>query len=180
MNLAEMFIAFVVDIFVPARRLILILCYIAGLGLLVLSFLRMLKHSNSLYHQAPSALGTMMTFLTGFVLMRLPSWLDAFALTIFGTGASRGTSILSYTTTADSRFDALNHVLNNAIFEILSLIGLIAFIRGIFVLRACSDGRPSATAGSAFMHMLGGVALWHISAIVDAVQTTLGIRILGI
>ena len=70
-------------------------------------------------------------------------------------------------------------VLISAIFEIVSIIGLVAFVRGIFVLRVCSDGKPSASAGSAAMHMLGGVALWHIAAIIDALQTTLGIRILG-
>lgn len=30
------------------------------------------------------------------------------------------------------------------------------------------------------MHMLGGVAAWHIVAIIDALQTTLGIRVLDI
>ncbi|MDE0342657.1 MAG: hypothetical protein OXK82_05710 [Deltaproteobacteria bacterium] len=66
-------------------------------------------------------------------------------------------------------------VVIRAIFDVVSLIGLFAFVRGIFVLRAASDGKPSATAGSAAMQMLGGAACWHIVTIIDALQTTLGI-----
>ena len=176
MNLAEMLIAFVADIREPALTFIHVICWAVGLWLILWSALRMLRHSDGFDKGAPPALGTMATLVAGVVRLQLPSWLDAATLTIFGTGDLHRTASLSYATADDSPFDGLV----GSILDIVSVIGLIAFIRGIFVLRACSDGRPNATAGSAAMHMIGGVAAWHIVAIIDALQTTLGIRVLDI
>lgn len=177
MNLAEMLIAFVADIRGPAIALILAVCWITGLWLILLTALRMLKHSDSFGKGAPpAALGTLATFLAGVVLLRLPAWLNATTTSIFGAVPGHRSASIGYATSPDSPFDGLLA----AVFAIVSLVGLIAFIRGIFVLRACSDGKPSASAGSAAMHMLGGVAAWHIVAIIDALQTTLGIRVLDI
>ena len=177
MNLAEMLIAFVADIRGPAIALILAVCWITGLWLILLTVLRMLKHSDSFGKGAPpSALGTLVTLMAGIVLVQLPSWFDAATLTLFGTGELHSTAALGYTTARPGPFDGLLA----AVFDIVALVGLLAFVRGIFVLRACSDGKPSASAGSAAMHMIGGVAAWHIVAIIDALQTTLGIRVLDI
>ncbi len=177
MNLAEMLIAFVADVLDPAIALILAVCWVAGLWLIILTALRMLKHSDSFGKGAPpAALGTLATFLAGVVLLQLPSWFGATVTTIFGTSDLHRTASLGYATSQDSPFDGLLA----AVFAIVSSVGLIAFVRGVFVLRACSDGKPSATAGSAAMHMLGGAAAWHIVAVIDALQTTLGIRVLDI
>ncbi len=115
------------------------------------------------------------TFLAGVVLLQVPAWMNAVAISFFGTAETPARAILGYGT-PDASFDQLLA----AVFTIVSLTGLIAFIRGIFVLRACSDGKPSATAGSAAMHLIGGTAAWHIVAVIDAVQTTLGIQVLAI
>ena len=60
------------------------------------------------------------------------------------------------------------------------LVGLFAFIRGAFTLRAAADGKPSASGPKAFAHMAGGIAAWHIVAVIEAVQTSLGIAVLNI
>ncbi len=172
-----MVIALVGDVLEPVLGLILAMCFVAGLWLLLLTALRMLKHGDSFGKGAPpAALGTTATFLAGVVCVRLPSWLDASVTTIFGTNDLHRTASLGYASDPSSPFDGLLA----AVFAIVSLAGLFAFIRGIFVLRACSDGKPSATAGSAAMHLVGGTAAWHIVAVIDAVQTTLGIRVLDI
>ena len=59
-------------------------------------------------------------------------------------------------------------------------MGLFAFMRGAFVLRAAADGRPEASGARAFAHMAGGVAAWHLPAVIDALQTSLGITVLRI
>ena len=58
--------------------------------------------------------------------------------------------------------------------------GLLAFLRGVFVLRAAADGQAGASAGRAAMHMLGGVCAWHAESLIGAVQTSLGIQVLRI
>ncbi len=177
MNLAQMIIAFVADILDPVLALIVICAFVAGLWLLLLTGLRMLKHSDSFGKGAPpAALGTLATFLAGVVLIQLPSWLDAATITLFGTRDLHRSAAIGYASGTGSPMDGLL----GAVFAIVSLVGLAAFVRGIFVLRACSDGKPSATAGAAAMHMAGGVGAWHIVAVIDALQTTLGIRVLDI
>lgn len=176
MNLAQALIAFVADIVGPFLGLVEIACWAMGLFLILLAALRTLKHSDSFGKGAPpSALGTLATFLAGVVLLQVPAWMNALAISFFGTARTPARAILGYGT-PDASFDQLLA----AVFTIVSLTGLIAFIRGIFVLRACSDGKPSATAGAAAMHLVGGTAAWHIVAVIDAVQTTLGIQVLAI
>ena len=69
---------------------------------------------------------------------------------------------------------------SRAVFTLVSLTGLFAFIRGAFTLRAAADGKPGASGPKAFAHMAGGIAAWHIVAVIEAVQTSLGIAVLNI
>ena len=46
--------------------------------------------------------------------------------------------------------------------------------------RARADGKPGASGPMAFAHMAGGIAAWHIVAVIEAVQTSLGIAVLNI
>lgn len=121
----------------------------------------MLGHSNNSCHKAPSAQGPMATFLAGFVLLRLPPRPEAVALTTFSI--LHRAPVLSCATAVDGPFV----VLTGTVFEAVPPVGLVAFARGIFVLRAC-------------MHMPGGAALLHVVAIIDALKTTPGICIPGI
>ena len=176
MSLADALIAFVDDITPGFLNLVLIVCWIMGLMLILIAALRMLKHSDSFGKGAPPvAAGTLMTFMGGIILLQLPSWLDAVSTSIFGTAKTPTSAVLGYGN-PDANLDELLQ----AVFTIVALVGLVAFVRGIFVLRACSDGKPSATAGSAAMHIIGGTAAWHIVTVIEALQQTLGIRILSI
>ena len=67
-----------------------------------------------------------------------------------------------------------------AVFTLVSLTGLFAFIRGAFTLRAAADGKPGASGPKAFAHMAGGIAAWHITTVIAAVQANLGISVLNV
>ena len=177
MSLSTILIAFVADITPGFLNLVLVVCWIMGLMLILIAALRMLKHSDSFGKGAPpaAAAGTLMTFMAGVILLQLPAWLDAVSISIFGTHKTPTSAVLGY-----ANPDASLDELLQAVFTIVALVGLVAFIRGIFVLRACSDGKPSATAGSAAMHIVGGAAAWHIVAVIHALQQTLGIHILSV
>ena len=176
MSLAAILIGAVADITPGFLNLVVAVCWIMGLMLILIAALRMLKHSDSFGKgSSPVAAGTLMTFMAGVILLQLPSWLDAVSTSIFGTGKTPTSAVLGYGSP-----DATLDELLQAVFTIVALVGLVAFIRGLFVLRACSDGKPSATAGSAAMHIIGGAAAWHIVAVIDALQQTLGIRILTV
>ena len=145
-------------------------CYLLALVALAQGLLRLLKTSEDKFH-APSLAGTALCFLICAVLAAFPSWIDAAGETLFG--ASRR-PVLAYANAGDGNWNEL--IL--AAFWAVSWVGLFAFLRGVFMMRAAADGRAGATAGRAAMHMFGVVLAWHIAAFVDAVQSALGIRIL--
>ena len=108
-------------------------------------------------------------------MVAFPSWLAGAGESLFGTGHTAAHASLGYGGRGVD-YDALL----GAVFAIVAWAGLFAFLRGVFVLRAAADGAPGATGARAFLHMLGGAAAWHMTGVIEAVQTTLGIRVLTI
>ncbi len=170
-DLGSALVAFVADIVPGLLLLIGIGCRLLGLGLFLVGALRLLRHASQA--MAPSALGTALSFLGAAVLMALPAWLDGAGESLFGS--ARHATVLGY----GGDVPGVGPLID-AVFTIVAIIGLAAFIRGVFVLRAAADGHPGATAGVGAMHLVGGAAAWHMTALVGALQTTLGIRILDI
>ena len=154
--------------------LVAVICYVIGLVMFIQGGLRLLKTSQDKFH-APSGMGTVLSFVVGLVMVWLPSWLEAAGRTLFGASENPVRASLGYGAKG-AEYDALL----GAVFAIIGWVGLFAFVRGALMLRAASDGKPGATAGGAFVHMVGGVAAWHILTVVDAVQSTLGIRVLQV
>ena len=144
-------------------------CYLLAVVALAQGLLRLLKTSEDKFH-APSLAGTALCFLICAVLAAFPSWIDAAGETLFGA-SRRPSAVLAYANARDGRWNDL--IL--AAFWAVSWVGLFAFLRGVFMMRAAADGRAGATAGRAAMHMFGGVLAWHMAAFVDAVRSSLGI-----
>ncbi len=169
-DLGVALVALVADVEPHLLTLAGVLCRLLGLGLFLAGALRLVRHGSP---APPPAAGTVLSFLAAAVLMALPAWLDGAGESLFGS--ARHASVLGYGGGAPDLLPLLD-----AVFTVVAFIGLAAVIRGLFVLRAAADGVPGATAGAAAMHLLGGVAAWHMAALVGALQTSLGIRILDI
>ena len=173
-GLGQAMVAAVADIEPGLMYLVMVLCYVVGLVCFGQGALRLLKMSQDRLH-APSAMGTVLSFAVALVMLKLPSWLASAGLTLFGATDNPVRASLGYGgRSAD--YDALL----GAVFTIVAWVGLAAFVRGAFMLRAASDGKPGATVGGAFVHMIGGAAAWHILSVVEGVQATLGIRVLDV
>ena len=173
-DLGQAMIALVSDLEPALLLLVAALCYLLALVAFAQGLLRLFKTSEDKFH-APSGTGTALCFLICIVMAALPSWLGAASESLFGTSAPAGTASLGYGPKG-ADYDALL----GAVFALVALVGLFAFMRGAFVLRAAADGRPEASAPRAFAHMGGGIAAWHLPAVIDALQTSLGIEVLSI
>ena len=149
-------------------------CYLLGLAAFVQGAMRLLRLSEDKFH-GPSAAGTALCFLVCLVMVSFPSWLSAGGESLFGAGETAAAASLGHGGRG-ADYDALL----GAVLTIVGWVGLLAFLRGVFVLRAAADGVPGAGAGRAFMHMLGGICAWHIAGLIEAVQTSLGIQVLRI
>ena len=179
-DLGQAMISLVRDLEPGLLLLVSVLCYLLALFALAQGLLRLLKTSEDKFH-APSAGGTAASFLICIVMAALPSWLAAASESLFGTAAPPGTASLGYRGTPWSGGRGADYdALLAAVFTLVGLVGLFAFIRGAFVLRAAADARPGASGARAFAHMAGGIAAWHLPAVIDAVQTSLGITVLTV
>ena len=173
-DLGQAMISLVRDLEPGLLLLVSALCYVLALFAFAQGLLRLLKTSEDKFH-APSGGGTALSFLICIVMAALPSWLSAAGESLFGSGARPAAASLGYGARG-ADYDALLA----AVFTLVSLVGLFAFIRGAFTLRAAADGKPGASGPKAFAHMAGGIAAWHIVAVIEAVQTSLGIAVLNI
>ena len=172
-GIGEALVKAVADLEGPLYLLLSVICYLLALVAFFQGCMRLLKYNEDKYH-APSVSGTLVSFLIAVVLVALPRVLEAGGATFF-QGDAPVTVSLGYGARA-ADFDRML----GAVFTIVEFVGLLAFLKGIYVLRAASDGTGGATVPSAAMHMLGGLMLWHIGWVLLAVQTTLGISVLRI
>ena len=171
-GLADAFVSLARDLDPGLSALVSGVCWLLAFAAFAQGSLRLLRTSEDRL-RAPSLAGTALCFLTCAVLAALPSWIAAAGESLFGP-APPASAALAW---AGAQGGAWNELVL-AVFWAVSWIGLFAFLRGVFLLRAAADGRAGATAGRAAMHVLGGILAWHMAAFVDAVQSTLGIRVL--
>ena len=172
-DLGGALISLVRDLDPALMGLIAVACYLLALVAFIQGAARLLRLSEDRFH-GPSAAGTALCFLICLVMVSVPSWLSAGGESLFGTGTAASASLGHGGRGAD--YDALL----GAVLTIVGWVGLLAFLRGVFVLRAAADGVAGASAGRAAMHMLGGVCAWHAESLIGAVQTSLGIQVLRI
>ena len=172
-DLGGALISLVRDLDPALMGLIAAACYLLALVAFIQGAARLLRLSEDRFH-GPSAAGTALCFLVCLVMASFPSWLSAGGESLFGEGTATSASLGHGGRGAD--YDALL----GAVLTIVGWVGLLAFLRGVFVLRAAADGVAGASAGRAAMHMLGGVCAWHAESLIGAVQTSLGIQVLRI
>ena len=122
--------------------------------------------------RGPGGAGTVLCFALGTVMFSFPSWLESGGLTLFGSGERVRT--LSYGGVDAERYDALLA----ALFSCVQFVGVVAFLKGWFVLRAAADGFGRSTMASGVWHIVGGLLGWHIVPVLAAVQQTIGVELL--
>lgn len=172
-GVAEALVSLVGDITAPLLLLVAAVCWILAACAFMAGALRLIQHAAG--GRPPSGLGTAMWFVVAVVLLRLPAWIGSAGRTLFGAAPSNAQVTLGYGGRSADWSGTIEAVL-----AIVSLIGLIAVIRGLFALRAAADGNGRETVGGAAMHILGGVCAWHIAPFIAAIQTTLGVDVLQI
>ena len=166
-------IAAVGDLWRPLMLLFSVVFYLLAAAAFLQGCLRVLKHSED-GGGGPSVWGTAVSFLIAVVLLWLPEVMSGGIETFFAQE-----TVVRANLGYGARGENYDRLLG-AVFAIVNIVGLLAFVRGIFVLRAASDGVAGATAGGAALHMLGGLMGWHILGVLKAVQGTLGITVLKI
>lgn len=159
-----------------------VFCFIIGILIMFQSLVRLSRASQFSGGFSPTQslyAGPLVGFIIAGALIGLPDTWLAFNSTIFDGKADD--SVLRYsgvafssvtlgpvTLTAGATFDSFMRV----IVLIIQLIGWIAFVRGLLMIKRAADGTGQASYGTAATHILGGIMASNLIATVDVIQQT--------
>lgn len=177
-GLDAMIVAFMDDIGGPMQTLLSASSYIFAIGFLLLGISRLNRKMEE-GPRGPAGMGTIMTFITSGVLFSGGHMMGAFTNTLFGTTngavANKATidpnGVMGFSATDMARIE----VVIQALMMFVAIVGMIAFIRGWFVLRAFADGQQGATMAQGLTFIFGGAMAINLGPLINAVQQTLGI-----
>lgn len=178
-GLDSMMQALMNDIHDPLDWALKAFCYMAGLILVVIGILRLLKSAQE-GPRGPGGAGTLMTFIVAGALLSVDAMMGAWSSSMFATSNVANTSVLAYTggmTAAEQE-----HVLGviSTILIFMMILGWISFIRGWFILRDVAEGNNNASLMAGITHLLGGALAVNLGPLMNAVQSTLGLTAYGV
>lgn len=133
--------------------------YIVGIGLMIKGFLK-LKESAGQSHE--SIVSTMVYFFAGALLIFLPTAIDAFSNTFFGSD-----NILGYDTTSEDPF-------YYAIFLLIRTAGVVWFVRGCVLL--LRTGKPGIKdSNRSLLYIFAGIMAINIETTIQAIDYSLNL-----
>lgn len=178
LGLDRMMTDFVNSIFGPLDVLIDFFGYVAGTVLIMIGISRLLKSSQEGV-RGPGGIGTIMTFLTGGALLSFSPMISAFTMSLFN-GPTTTMAALTYTAGLTGAEVEHIHAVISAMLKFVLVLGLISFMRGIFIIRSVAEGNQQASMMAGVTHLVGGALAVNLGPFLNAVQTTLGIAGFGV
>ena len=184
-GLDSMLFFFVLDIFSPVMALVKAFGYIAGIILIMVGISRMLKSTQE-GAKGPGGLGTIMTFLVAGVLLSSNTLLTAvsgslFDTTVFGLlsdGHVAKFPLLSVGT-GDAAINSNITAVLGSVVSFMVIIGVISFVRGIFIMRDVAEGNGQASLMAASTHIIGGALAVNMGSVINAIQSTFGLSVVS-
>ena len=170
---------FMNDILGPSHVVLNFFATVAGMIFIMIGISRLIKSSQE-GPRGPGGLGTISTFVTGAILLSATTILRAFSTSLFGSPVSQTRAALTYATGLSPDEQAAVDNVISAVVRFLIIIGLISFVRGIFIMRDVAEGKGQASTMSGLTHIIGGALAVNIGPVINAVQFTLGITEFGI
>ena len=179
-GLDKMLVSLVQDIWQPMHILVAAFGYVAGLILMVVAIMRIVKSAQD-GPKGPGGFGTIMTFVTAAALFSLDPLMGAFSTSIFGTPVSSTNAVMSYGNIGLSKVEAGHvHAVISAVVGFVIIIGWISFLRGWFILRGLAEGNQQASLMAAVTHLIAGALCVNIGGVLNAIQVTLKLTGVGV
>ncbi|MEZ5919636.1 MAG: hypothetical protein R3D66_07020 [Alphaproteobacteria bacterium] len=119
--------------------------FVAGTILIMIGISRLIKTAQD-GPRGPGGLGTMVTFLAGGALISFNPLIRTFTASLFAYdgvgvfGRTRTDAVLVYTSGMSPTEIVHAHTVISAILKFMILVGLISFVRGIFIVRNVAEG----------------------------------------
>lgn len=168
---------FMMDVAVPFEWLLSCFVYLMAGGLLLVGINRLTKRMDE-GPRGPAGMGTLMTFITSGVLFAWGDVAGAMTNSIFNP-TWKGSSLTSTTANVDTTIFgtaalSIDQVIQGVMLFV-TLVGMIAFVRGWLVLRAFADGQQGATLAQGLTFLVGGVLAINLGDLVNSLQATVGV-----
>jgi hypothetical protein len=178
-GLDAMMVHFTSDMFGPMLFALNFFGYTAGTLLLMVGISRLLKSAQE-GPRGPGGIGTIMTFLAAGALISLSPMIGAFSQTFFQTDTATTQAALQYSTGMNA--SEIGHVqaVISAILQFMIVLGVVAFLRGIYIIREVAEGNSQASLMAGVTHMVGGALAVNLGPVMNAIQTTLGLTAYGV
>ena len=170
---------FVNDIMGPIHVLLNFFAFVAGSILIFIGISRLIRSAQD-GPRGPGGIGTIMTFVVGGALVSYNEVVYASSSTIFGDPVTKTNAVLNYASgLSGTEVDHANVVITSVL-KFVILIGLISFVRGLFIIRSVAEGNQQASMMAGVTHIVAGSVAVNLGPLINAVQTTLGITAYGI
>lgn len=173
---------FASDLLQPLHVALNFFSIVAGIILIMIGITRLTKSAQE-GTRGPAGFGTIMTFAVGGALLSYNELIRLASGTLFGPGGAANTNtraLLQYTTGLTGPEQQQVHNVISAIIKFMIVVGLVSFVRGIFIIRDVSEGNQQASLMAGVTHMVGGALAVNLGPLINAVQATLGIGAYGI
>ena len=178
-GLDEMVVRLVSDTMNPMGNILWGFCYLAGIILVMIGIMRLLKTAQE-GPRGPGGIGTIMTFIVAGALLSIDQMLGAWSNSMFDTETVTHYGELAFTTGMGPAEIAHVHAVISAILGFVMILGWISFIRGWFILRDVAEGNQQASMMAAMTHIFGGALAVNLGPVLNAVQETFGLTAVGI
>ena len=178
-GLDEAMACFMRDMLGPVHVGLNFFAFVAGLIFIMIGISRLIKTAQE-GARGPGGLGTITTFVTGGILLSATTILRALSTSFFGSPVTTTIAELTYTTGMSVAETQAVYNIIDAVLKFMIVVGMISFVRGIFIMRDVAEGSQQASAMAGLTHIIGGALAVNLGPLLNAVQQTLGITAFGV
>ena len=179
LSLDAMLICFTNDILTPMHTVLSFFAFVAGIIFIMIGISRLIKGAQE-GAKAPGGLGTMMTFVIGGALISYNDLMRAATTTFTGNSVTNTFATMAFTTGLTGPEVDAAHAVISSIVKFMIVIGIISFVRGLFIVRSVAEGNQQASMMAGVTHIIGGTLAVNIGPVLNAVQATLGTTGFGV
>lgn len=171
----QMVVNFITDIAGPSLTILVIFGYVSAIILLIVGILRLMKTEQE-GPRGPAGLGTAMTFLASGALFSFADMAGVATSTVFGSANANAKTMAVINTSVIPAADAAQvYPLIDSMMVFIMIVGLIAFMRGWFVLKAFADGNSQVTIAQALTFLIGGAMAINLGTLVNFLEASVGV-----
>ncbi|MFK7838984.1 MAG: hypothetical protein AB8B83_01525 [Bdellovibrionales bacterium] len=178
-GLDAMMLCLASDILGPIHVVLNFFAFVAGIIFIMIGISRLIKGAQE-GAKAPGGLGTLMTFAIGGALISYNDIIRAATTTFTGSSTTFTNAKMQYTTGMSADETAAAHAVITAVIKFMIVIGIISFVRGLFIVRSVAEGNQQASMMAGVTHLIGGALAVNLGPVLNAVQETLGTTGFGV